>query len=169
MIRKACLTIHNANEVEQYFAAQCKAVPGLLLMDEFVNACTSGLGLSPPLCDRKSLEALFNEMDSARSQKLTMDQIRIYVARASSKSTKELQDDILEEIASKVLNQPVQLDNLFKQDDPRDTGKVQLQSFNGLLQRTYQVKDFDAKYLALRYVDYASVGGPQTVLYKKFI
>lgn len=164
-IRKACLALHNATEVDQYFSGFTKTVPGLLLLQEFLQACLGGLGLS----ERSALEALFHEIDTASSQKLTMDQIRLFVSRASPQSTKELQDEVLEGIATKALAQPFQLENLFKQDDPRDSGKVQSTAFATLIHRAYQVKDVDAKFLALRYVDYSgSAMGAGTVLYKKF-
>lgn len=83
LIRKACLINHNTTEVETYFSKYCKTMNGLLTFEEFLGACTTGLGLLPPLCERKSLESLFNEMDTARTKKLTMDQIRIYIARTS--------------------------------------------------------------------------------------
>jgi hypothetical protein len=98
-----------------------------------------------------------------------MDQIKLFVNRASPLSTKELQDEVLEAIATKALAQPYQLENLFKQDDPRDSGKVQTTAFATLIQRAYQVKDVDAKFLAMRYVDYSGSGmGVGTVMYKKF-
>jgi len=164
-IRKACLALHNATEVDAYFSGYCKTVPGLLLSEEFLQACTGGLGLT----DRTALDALFHEMDTAKSQKLTMDQIKLFINRASPLTTKELQDEILEAIGTKALAQPYQLENLFKQDDPRDSGKVQSTAFSTLIQRAYQVKDVDAKFLALRYVDYSGSGmGAGTLLYKKF-
>lgn len=43
-----------------------------------------------------------------------MDQIKLYINRASPLTTKELQDEILEAIGTKALAQPYQLENLFK-------------------------------------------------------
>jgi hypothetical protein len=56
----------------------------------------------PEVCTDAQINALFVEMDTANTKKLTMEQITNYIKRVSVKNTRELQDEVLEEIAVKV-------------------------------------------------------------------
>ncbi len=44
---------------------------------------------------------LYQEMDTAKTQKITMDQLSGYIRRVSVKNTRELQEEVLDEIAVK--------------------------------------------------------------------
>ena len=92
-------------------------------------------------------------MDTAKTQKLTLDQISSYIKKASIKNTRELQDEIIDEISVKVRASNFQLEILFRGDDPRDRGLIAATSFNTILQKAYQVKEIDLKVLSLRYVE----------------
>lgn len=65
-----------------------------------------------------------------------------------------MQDELLDEIAMKARAQnAVSLDSLFRSEDPKDRGSVQLPTFYITLQRAYQLKEIDAKVLAMRYLE----------------
>lgn len=85
-IRKACLVHHNITEVQQYFKTHCTLNPGESLMSllEFSKACTS-LYLVPDICTEAQLKGLFDEIDTAKTQKVTMDQIASYIRKLSPK------------------------------------------------------------------------------------
>ncbi len=95
-LRKACLAHFNLNEVDMHFKQYCKnfMAQQLLTEQEFIIACRD-LGLIPEICDERNLSTLFVEMDTAKTQKVTMDQLKLFVEKNSFKPTKDLQDEIL--------------------------------------------------------------------------
>lgn len=56
----------------------------------------------PEVCTDAQVGALYLEMDTANTKKVTMDQLSNYIKRVSVKGTREMQEEVLEEIAVKV-------------------------------------------------------------------
>ena len=97
---------------------------------EFTKAFNQLL-LVPDYCQEAQLQALFNEIDTAKTQKITIDQIVGFIRKMSPKQTREMQEDVLDEIAMKLRTtaKDVILANIFKYEDPSDRAKISLQSF----------------------------------------
>ena len=83
-IRKACIAFNKIIDPRDYFKNYCLLNPkGPLLTNlEFVKACRE-LRLVPDICQDNQLNELFNEMDTAKTTKITMDQIHNYISKVS--------------------------------------------------------------------------------------
>lgn len=56
------------------------------MVNEFVVGCHE-LKLVPEICQDNHLQSLFNEMDTAKTGKITLDQMRSYIMKVSVKTT----------------------------------------------------------------------------------
>lgn len=95
-----------------------------------------------------------------------MDQIASYIRKLSPKQTRDLQEEVLDEIAVKLRTtaKDVILANMFKFEDPADRAKISLMSFANITMQSFKgVKELDVKTLAKRYEEQGQVN------YKKFI
>ena len=139
----------------------------MLILPELVKGCVA-LGLVPEVCQESHITQMFGQIETTGTKKITLRQLGDYIKKMSSKSTKEFQDDIIEEIAIKLRSTGASpIDKLFKTEDPRDLGYVKIDSFSITLSRIYQIKDIDSKLLAQRYIERTQSAGD--VAYKKFV
>ena len=59
--------------------------------------------------------AVYAEIDTANTKKVTMDQLDTYVKRVSMRADiKGMQDEVLGEVAQKVKQKGIKIDNLFR-------------------------------------------------------
>lgn len=78
--------MHDLSECEVYFKTFCRIHPReqLLTVNEFIEGCHS-LNLVPEICMDNHLSSFFGEMDTAKTGKVTLDQVRSYVMKISGK------------------------------------------------------------------------------------
>jgi hypothetical protein len=79
-LRKALIAFESLSDVTLYFKKHCKQYPRDFLLTplEFVKACKD-LHLVPEFCTEQALNALYAEIDTANTKKVTMDQVSSYI------------------------------------------------------------------------------------------
>ena len=101
-IRKACIAYHNSYEPSQYFKTKCVQFPRdcLLTPGDFHKAC-SDLQLIPDIIGNEAVaNAVYAEIDTANTKKITMSQLDTYVKRVSMRADiKGMQDEVLGDLA----------------------------------------------------------------------
>lgn len=149
-IRKACLT--QGIQLEQHFNKFAKT-KDVITPQDFQKALDDLELIQNGVCNKAQVDALFQEIDTSRVGRITIQQIAHHINRISFKQTKEFQDEIMEDIYSKTQARNIVVENLFKQDDKVNKGYVPSTTFETILTRTFGMKKIDTKLLANKYKD----------------
>ena len=138
---------------------------------DFHKACQD-LNLIPDvIANEPVVNALYAEIDTANTKKVTMDQVDAYIKRVSNfADVKGIQDEVLTEIATRVKQNKINLENILRKEDPTDRARIPEQSFLIIIRSQLQIKEVDAKVISLRYQDTnrAQTLSPE-VNYKQFV
>jgi hypothetical protein len=85
------------------------------------------------------------------------------------KTVREFQEELLDGAAMRVKTDKINVQAMFKQEDREGKGMVLVQTFQIALQRAFQVKDIDARLVAMRFLERGGPRGGTEVNYSKFL
>lgn len=78
-----------------------------------------------------------DDVDTTGRREAVLDSFLGFVLKMAQKQTREMQDDVLSEIASKAQGRNIVVDNLFKMDDRYSKGYVDNNAFYSILAKNF--------------------------------